>query len=313
MINVAILVDSQLSPFEFGCASELFLLSRPEFKHWYTAEVVSLSTKAIHHESGLSINAKKIASFAAYHMVVIPGWSTTKSKLTNKLKSALIDFSAQGGRLVSFCSGAFLLAEAGLLTDRNATTHWRYSESFQQRFPHVIVNNDVLYTHSDNIYCSAGSAAALDLGLAIIKQDFGARIANKVAKRLVISAHRTGGQSQYVETPVSIRHEKFASVLDWAILHLQQGVTVEDLAKQTHMSRRSFDRHFHQKMGITPKLWLIKQQLHLAKGLLETRHLTIDEVADKAGFKSSLNLRHHFNKVLGISPSKYRSQFSFND
>ena len=312
-MKVAIFVYDKLCPFEFGCATELFSLPRPEFNSWYETNIVTFKNHSPQVPYGLSFNSKQVSNFDKFDTVIIPGWSSEIMELDDSVIKALQRFHKQGKRLVSFCSGAFMLAQAGLLTFKQATTHWRYADEFKSRFPQANFANDVLFTFNDNIACSAGSAAALDLGLEIIRQDFGALIANKVARRLVISAHRQGGQAQYVETPVATRHESFTEVIDWAILNLHQGLTVERLAEKANMTRRTFDRQFHKKMGMTAKSWLIQQQLHIAKGLLETRQTSIDEIALKTGFGSALNLRHHFSKTLGITPTKYRNQFNAED
>jgi AraC family transcriptional activator FtrA len=211
---------------------------------------------------------------------------------------------------VSFCSGAFLLAELGLLDGRKATTHWRYAEFFKARFPSVHYVDDVLYVYDGKIGCSAGSAAALDLGIEIIRQDFGYKIANQVARRLVLSAHRQGGQSQFVETPVLQSPGQFAKALDWALKHLSEAIDVNNMAERANMSRRTFDRKFRSSLNQSPKEWLTTQRLNLAKELLEMETANVEKVASLCGFESAITFRHHFRKNIGVSPGQYRKQFN---
>lgn len=310
MFKIAILAYDKLAMFEFSCALELFALPRPEYRNWYQTEVVTFESEPLHALGGLQILARQVNSLALYDMLIIPGWYSEEKQVNPKLAAAISEFSQQNKRLVSFCSGAFLLAQLGVLQHKQATTHWRYAELFRQRFEQVNFVDDVLYTQDGNIYCSAGSAAALDLGIALIRQDFGHVVANQVARRLVISPHRGGGQSQYIETPVVKQSGVFAATLDWAINHLNQAIDVDDLARYAKMSRRSFDRRFRQTVGSSPKFWLNQQRINLAKQILETETQSIEQLAAKVGFENAVTLRFNFHKFVGIAPSQYQSQFS---
>jgi len=166
--------------------------------------------------------------------------------------------------------------------------------------------------HQQNISCSAGSAAALDLGIDIVRQDFGHEIANQVARRLVISPHRHGGQAQYIETPVIKNTGAFSRTFDWAIQHLNQPLSVDDLAQQANMSRRSFDRHFKSALGVSPKAWINQQRINRAKQLLEVEDLSIEQLASKVGYDNGITLRINFNKYVGVAPSQYQYQFKIN-
>ena len=310
MLKVAILAYDQLAMFEFSCALELFALSRPEYNNWYQSEVVTFESGSLHATGALQIIARQVHSLNDYDLLVIPGWRTKTKHVNARLACEISAFSAQGKRIISFCSGAFLLAQLGLLQGKHATTHWRYAELFRQRFSQVNFVEDVLYTQDGNISCSAGSAAALDLGLEVIRQDFGHVIANQVARRLVISPHRSGGQAQYIETPIAKQGGIFAATLDWAINHLHMALEVDELASKANMSRRSFDRRFREALGTSPKVWLNQQRINLAKQLLETEQLNIEQLAAKVGFDSGITLRFNFNKYVGIAPSQYQRQFS---
>lgn len=311
-MKVAILVFDQVATFELSCAIEIFALPRPEYDSWYMTDVVCFDEGPIRATGELRISAKTIQTLDEYQTLVIPSWNTLNKHVRLDLAEKITRFSEQGGRIISFCSGAFLLAQLGLLQNKRATTHWRYSDLFKQRFPLVNFVDDVLYTHDQNISCSAGSAAALDLGIEIVRQDFGHQIANQVARRLVISPHRHGGQAQYIETPVAKHIGPFSRTLDWVIEHLNQPLNVDDLAQQASMSRRSFDRHFKSTLGISPKAWINQQRINLAKQLLEVEDLSIEQLAHKVGYDNGITLRFNFNKYVGVAPSQYRTQFKTN-
>lgn len=310
MHKLAILAYDGLPLFEFGCALEVFALPRPEHTDWYKTEVVSFHTGELGTSAGMTLKTKQVDSLREFDTLIIPGWNTESNKVKLALAEQMVTFAERGKRLVSFCSGAFLLAQLGLLDGKKATTHWRYAKRFQQRFPKVEYVDNVLYTEQGQILCSAGSAAALDLSLAIVRQDFGHNVANSVARRLVISPHRSGGQAQYVETPVPEVHSRFSETLDWALTRLDKAILVDDLASQANMSRRSFDRHFRASLGLSPKAWLNQQRVNRAKSILEKDKLNIEQLAQKVGFDNAITLRFNFNKYVGISPSQYQAQFS---
>jgi AraC family transcriptional activator FtrA len=312
MSKVAILAFDQIATFELACAIEIFALARPEYDNWYQTEVVCFENNPLQATGGIAISVKTIQTLDSYQTLVIPSWNTRSNHVRLDLAEKVNRFSEQGGRIISFCSGAFLLAQLGLLQNKRATTHWRYSDVFKQRFPLVNFVDDVLYTHDQNISCSAGSAAALDLGIDIVRQDFGHEIANQVARRLVISPHRHGGQAQYIETPVTKNTGAFSRTLDWAIKHLNQPLSVDALAQQANMSRRSFDRHFKSALGVSPKVWINQQRINLAKQLLEVEDLSIEQLANKVGYENGITLRFNFNKYVGVAPSQYQSQFKVN-
>jgi len=312
MHRIAILAYDQLATFELACAIEIFALPRPEYSDWYQTQVLSFESKPLEASGGIRISTIKVTDLSPFDTLIVPGWGTTNKHVRLDMAQQVVAFAAQGKRIVSFCSGAFLLAQLGLLDGKQGTTHWRYSELFSQRFPKVNYANDVLYTHDANIYCSAGSAAALDLGLEIIRQDHGHLIANQVARRLVISPHRSGGQAQYVETPMEKASGAFAQTLDWALENIKQSLCVDDLAKQANMSRRSFDRHFRGALGCSAKSWLNQQRVVLAKHILESQKVSIDQLAEQVGFENSITLRFNFNKYVGVAPSRYQAQFFVN-
>lgn len=307
--RVAILVDEGLALFELGCAVELFALPRPEIPNWYQTDVVSFSAHPLSATGGLLVQPKVVSTLSAYDMVIIPSWPVNRP-VPEAISRELKHFFSAGGKILSFCSGAFVLGDVGLLDGRRSITHWRYADEFKQRFPATEYVEDVLYLYEGNIGCSAGSSAAIDLGIEVIRAQYGYQIANQVARRLVLAAHRSGGQSQFVETPVPKQASQFSETLDWAIAHIGDTIEVSQLAEQANMTRRTFDRHFRKTLNMSPKEWLICQRLERAKTLLESTEKNIDVIAHNSGFETAMAMRHNFRKYMGLSPSTYRKQFT---
>ena len=308
-VKVAVVVNSEVSLFELGCALELFALPRAELQPGYATEVITFNRGNITATGGIGLAVKQVESLSDYDTLIIPGWQTEQKDSDRPLIAAIQQFYKKGGRILSFCSGSFLLAETGLLNGLDVTTHWRYADRFKQRFPRVNYVDHVLYTYQQRIGCSAGSAAALDLGLEVIRQDFGAEAGNRVARRLVVAPHRKGGQSQFVDISSVIQKNAFSQTLDWALEHLPEDIAIADLVKKAHMSRRTFDRHFRRSFNMSAKQWLSRERLKLAQQLLEKENDSIEQVAIKSGFERAMNMRHYFRQYLGISPSQYRHQF----
>lgn len=310
--NVAILTFEGMPAFEFSCALEIFALPRPEIQNAYTCEVLAVDDKSIASTGGVNISVSKdISALSEFGTIVVPGWPQDRKEIPSQLALGLKNLHANGGRLISICSGAFLFATLGLLDGKQATTHWRYSDSFKARFPKVNYQGDVLYTEDNNIYSSAGSTAGLDLCLHIVRQDLGYKKANKVARRLVMQPHRAGGQAQYIEAPIlQDKPNRLSETLAWALSHLDQEILIDDLANRACVSRRSFDRQFRANMSMSPKQWLIQIRIARACEILESTGFDIEHVAQQAGFDKAINLRHHFKIQKGISPAQYRAQFA---
>lgn len=309
-MKVTILITHQVSFFELACATELFALPRPELENWYDTQVLSLTPVAEKSTFGLSVSCQAVEHLPETDLLVIPSHSTHEHQPDTKLADAVMAHNQNGGRIISFCSGSFLLAHLGLLDHRQATTHWRYAAQFKKCFPHINLNDDILYSYDGRIGCSAGSAAAIDLGLEVIRQDHGYQIANHVARRFVLPAHRQGGQSQFIDVPLSENQSRLSQVLDWACKNLSKDITVSDLAKQANMTRRTFDRQFKNNYQMTPLNWLNQRKLDRARNLLESTTMSIESIATRSGFDNAITLRHNFKKHLSTSPSKYRTQFA---
>ena len=218
----------------------------------------------------------------------------------------------RGRRILSLCTGAFVLAAAGLLDGRRATTHWTECAELARRYPRVTVDPDVLYIDEGDILTSAGSAAGIDLCLHVVRQDYGADIATQLARQLVVPPQRDGGQAQYIDAPLPVldRTNLFADTVDWLQEHLDEPVTVDALAARSAMSPRSFARRFLAATGTTPYQWLIRERVHLAQRLLETTDLSIDQIASHCGFATADNLRKHFRRAVSTSPHAYRRAFA---
>lgn len=311
--RVVTLVYDGLCTFEFAIVVELFGLPRPELPvDWYRFSVCSLERAPVRATGGVRIAASAgLRAFSGADTIVIPGWRNPDETPPPALLNAVRRAHARGARLMSICSGVFVLAAAGLLDGKRATTHWRYADRLRSRYPRIQVEPDVLYVDEGNILTSAGSAAGIDLCLHVVRSDYGAEIANQVARRLVVPPHREGGQAQYVREP--IRKDEatgLAATLEWALTRLRQGLTVADLASRAGMSMRTFARRFVDETGATPHRWLTNQRLLAAQRRLEVTHDSIDEVAEAVGFETPETLRFQFRRAFGVSPSSYRKRFS---
>lgn len=310
--NVAVLAYDGLAAFEFSIVAEVFGLSRPEMgSDWYRFQACSLKRGRLRSTGGITIEAPgRISDLARAGTIVIPGWHATEP-VPQQLITTLRRAHAAGARLVSICSGAFVLAATGLLDGKRATTHWKYAEELRSRHPKIRVEPDVLYVDEGSILTSAGSAAGIDLCLHIVRLDYGAEIANEVARRMVMPPHREGGQAQYVSEPVRTAVAgSLASLLQWAASHLHEALRVEDMAEKARMSARSFARHFQQQTGTTPHQWLMHQRLLAAQRRLEKSDESVDRIAEAVGLETAATLRQYFSRVLRTTPTAYRRQFS---
>lgn len=310
---VAALVYDQLCSFEFGCAVEIFGLPRPEFGDaWYRFTTCAADRGPMRAVGGVTINAETdLSALASAGTVIIPGWKGADVPPSSELIAALRAAYDSGARLVTICSGVFVLAAAGILEDERVTTHWRYAEKLQAKYPKLKVDPNVLYVDAGRILTSAGSAAGLDLCLHLVRRDFGARIANQVARRLVLAPHRNGGQAQFIERPIEARADsRFSSVLAMLAARVHEPFTIASMARAAAMSPRTFMRRFRDATGRSPAEWLIDARVERARELLETTDLTIDEIAERCGFGGSATLRHHFRRKLSLSPLAYRARFA---
>ncbi|MEU4408494.1 helix-turn-helix domain-containing protein [Streptosporangium sp. NPDC023963] len=242
--------------------------------------------------------------------VIVPALADVDEDPPAELVEAVRAAHASGARVVSLCTGVFVLAAAGLLDGLRATTHWAHTGELAARHPLVEVDPDVLYVDNGSVLTSAGKAAAMDLCLHLVRRDHGSAIANVVARRLVVPPHRAGGQAQFVTTPVPARDgHPLAELLTWAMRRLDQPLTVEDMARQANMSSRHLARHFHSVAGTTPLQWLLTQRIRRAQELLETTDDSVDTIASAAGMGTATTLRRHFHRTIGVPPDAYRRTF----
>ncbi|HDG1686428.1 transcriptional regulator FtrA [Kluyvera cryocrescens] len=312
--QVVVLAYDGLCTFEFGVAVEIFGLPRPEMgEHWYRFAVAAVDEGELRATGGVRLMADGNLSLLEHaDTIIVPGWRGIDSPVPNALCQALQRANQRGCRMLSICSGVFVLAAAGLLSGKQATTHWRYTEELQQRFPQIQVVEDVLYMAEDNVFTSAGSAAGIDLCLHVVRLDYGLEIANQVARRLVIQPHRDGAQKQQIEQPVARSREsqRLGMLYDFLHQHLAESHSVRSLAERVGMSERTFLRRFQDATGHTPARWLLEARLQLAQHHLATGRDSMEKVAEISGFGNARNLRLRFQQHLAISPLAYRKKFT---
>lgn len=243
--------------------------------------------------------------------IIVPSWRDPAERAPADLLTALVAAHERGARIVGLCLGAYVLAQAGLLDGRAATTHWAYAEDFARRHPGVRLQPDVLYLEDGRMLTSAGTVAAIDCCLYMLRQQLGGEIANSVARRLVVPPHRQGGQAQFVTQPLpaNATDARLSGLLDWVRAHLDQTHTLDSLAARAAMSRRTFTRHFRQMTGATVGAWLLGERLALAQRLLESSSHSVETVSNLAGFGSAVSLRQHFRTAFGVSPVAWRRTF----
>lgn len=309
--RVAALAYDGLGTFEFGIAVELFGLRRTGLGvTWYEFEACSVERGPIHAAGGIRVQVRRgLRAFDEAGTIMIPGWKIDEP-VPPALIRALRRAHSDGARSVSICSGVFVLAATGLLDGKRVTAHWRHTDRLIARYPNLHIEPDVLYVDEGSILTSAGSTAGIDLGLHIIRLDYGAEIANEIARRLVMAPHRDGGQAQYVrDSGRSPLEGGLAPVLAWAQENLAKPLSVEDLAMKARMSPRTFARRFREQTGTTPHQWLTHQRLFAAQRRLETTEESIDQIAEAVGLHTAATLRQHFSAALRTTPTAYRRQF----
>lgn len=308
---VALAYDG-LCTFEFAIAAEIFGLARPEMgQDWYRFAACGIEPGPLRAQGGLTVQVDGGPELLAQaDLIVAPGWKGIDAPVPDRLAQALRAAHARGARLASICSGAFVLAATGLLNGRRAATHWRYAEALARSHPSIQVDAAVLYVEEERVFTSAGSAAGIDLMLHIVRSDFGPDAANSVARRLVVPAHRSGGQAQFVERPVAkLPQSRLAPLLDRLRAEPARRWSVAEMARQSAMSERSFLRRFTEATGEAPGQWLTQVRVQEARRLLESTPASIEEVARLAGFGSVATLRHHFGRATGLAPREYRARF----
>jgi transcriptional regulator GlxA family with amidase domain len=313
--RVAVFVEDGVIPFELGIPARVFGMARgPDGRRLYEVVTCAARPGPVRTEADFTINVDRgPEALAEADTVVIPSSYEQLAYREGQLPSPVAEAFAHirhGTRMVSICIGSYVLAAAGLLDGRPATTHWADSEDFQRVFPKVKVNPGVLYVDDGDVLTSAGVAAGIDLCLHIIRRDHGSAVANRVARRCVVPPWRDGGQAQYVERPFpQDPASTTAAAREWAAAHLDRPVTLREMAAQVSMSVRTFTRRFREEVGMSPGQWLAQQRVEWARHLLEETDLPVDEVARRAGFGTSAGLRQHLHATLGVPPLAYRRTF----
>jgi AraC family transcriptional activator FtrA len=310
--RVALAVTEGMPIFEAAIPCEVFGRPRTDLADpWYDFRVCAERPGRTRTGAGfVAATPHGLEALAAADTVIVPACENVLEAAPPALTEALRRAHRRGARVASLCTGAFLLAEAGLLDGRRATVHWRYADLLAQRFPKVTVDPAVLYVDEGDVLTSAGVAAGLDLCLHLVRLDLGAEIANRLARRLVISPHRPGGQAQYVQTPVpQSDDESLAPLLDWALEHLDRPLTISELARRQHLTPRTLIRRFTAATGAPPLRWLLAQRVRKACSLLESTDASPARIAALCGLGSEPNLRHHFARVVGVPPVEYRRTF----
>lgn len=310
---VVALAYDRLCTFEFGCTVELFGLPRPELDvPWYDFAVCAAERGPIRATGGIAIQVPhSLRMLDRADTIVIPGWRDANEVPPEVLLRKLRAAYDRGARLCSICSGVFILAAAGLLRGKRATTHWKYADLLSSRHPDIVVEPNALYVDEGQILTSAGSAAGLDMLVHLVRRDFGPKVANQVAQRLVIPPHREGGQAQFVPRPVALDERgRLARLLDWIRGHLAAEHTIESLAAHVSMSPRTLQREFKASTGLSPYAWIVRERIERAKELLESSRLPTGQIAEWVGMGSAEALRHHFRAQVGTAPAQYRARFS---
>jgi AraC family transcriptional activator FtrA len=314
--RVVLVAYDGMTVFEFGVACDVFGgdwsreldLGVP----WYQFAVCAAGSAAVRVEGGYKLEIPHdLSVLRGADTVIVPPVEPADLLPPQEVLAGLRQAHAQGARVISLCTGAFVLAAAGLLAGRRVTTHWAECGELARQHPDLLVDPAVLYVDDGDVMTSAGSAASIDLCLHVVRKDYGAEVAARLARQLVVAPYRDGGQAQYIEAPLPLMPgaDLFTDTLAWMQEHLDEPQTVSELASRSAMSRRTFARRFEAATGTTPYQWLLRQRLQLAQRLLETSDLPVDSIAQQAGFSTAANLRKHFGRRVRTTPQAYRHTF----
>ncbi len=313
--NVAVPILDGIAPFELGVACELFALDRSDDDlPVYDFALCSPTAAPVRTTAGYSVNAThRLDRMAEADLIVLVAGSWAQGPPPSpELVEALRAAHGRGGHIMAICRGAFVLAATALLDGRAATTHWRWTEEFAQRFPAVELRPRALYVDNGDLSTSGGTSAGIDLGLHLLRRAHGSAVSSAVARRMVVPPHRGGDQAQYVTRPLARDpgSDPVGRAQQWALQHIEQPLTVDDLARAVHLAPRTFARVFVQRTGITPARWLVDRRIALARELLETSTSTVSHIAHAVGFGSVDTFQQRFRRVLGTTPSRYRQTFA---
>ena len=311
--TVVAILSPGVNSFEFGVACEAWGFDRTEDGlPGFDFKVASLSAEPVPTNNGYSINAPhRLDVVAEADLVVVP--AAGYGPFAPELLDAVRDAYDGGASVMGLCTGAFVLGEAGLLEGRACTTHWRHTAELERRYPTARVDPNVLYVLDERVMTSAGTAAGLDLCLHLMRREFGAEVANTVARRMVVPAHRDGGQAQFIDLPIACTSDGLSQLMDVLLAELAEDHTVESMARRVNMSARTFARRFQQATGTTPHAWMLRQRVLYARRQLESTDEPIELIAQRSGFGTAALLRHHFQRHTGVAPTAYRRSFACID
>lgn len=311
--SIAVVAFDRISPFHLAVPCIVFGEDRGEIGvPPFDFRVCAAESDALATSAGFTIAAQhSLDALAVADVIIVPSWRDPGETPPDALLDALRAAHARGAQVVGLCLGSYVLAAAGLLDGRAATTHWAWADDFARRYPRVRLDPNVLYIDDGNITTSAGTAAGLDCCLHVLRKLAGSHAANQVARRLVVPPHRQGSQAQFIDEPLPARAngERLAGLLDWMRANLQTDHSLDALAARMAMSRRNFTRRFRETTGTTVGAWIIAQRVAFAQRLLEDTDLPIDRIAEQSGLRTGATLRQQFAQTLKTSPSAYRRAF----
>lgn len=309
-ITVALALTDGISLLEVAAPCDIFGVNRADLADpWYDFRVCGPDNARVGGWFRPD-RPRSLAELSGAHTVILPASHDVAEEPPADLVDAVRAAHDAGARIVSLCTGAFVLAAAGLLDGRRATTHWIHAAALAARYPKVRVDPDVLYVDEGDVLTSAGKVAGIDLCLHLVRLDHGAAVANALARRLVMPPHRDGGQAQYITPPASgAQDHALADLLPWVTARLHMPLTVVDLARRVGMSTRTLTRHFNAVTGTTPLQWLLTQRIYQAQELLETTSQSVEQIAARTGMGTAATLRRHFNRAVGVPPDTYRRTF----
>ncbi|MCS6127061.1 AraC family transcriptional regulator [Shewanella baltica] len=312
-VTIAIVVFDGIIPFHLSVPYEVFeKVLKADGTPACEMTICAATPGILKTSAGFSMIVEKgLDELSSKDIIIVPSWDDPAHEPEPCIINALQQAHANGSRIIGLCMGAFVVAAAGLLDGRSATTHWRWAQCFRNLHTNVFVDEKVLYIDNGDVVTSAGTAASIDCCLYIVRQMWGSETANAAARHLVVPPHRQGGQAQYIDIPVPAvnQREPLSAIMDWAIANIASPLTVDTMAEKACISRRHFTRRFQQATGTSFSLWLVNQRLIMVKRYLETTDHSIDRIAEQAGFASTTSLRRHFRQQFDISPSNYRFVF----
>lgn len=312
MRSIAVIAYDQISLTELALAYHVFAYPYAGIDRRYRFLVCAGEAQPLCTGPGVTISCDHgLEAVPTADLVLVPAWRDVDEQPPEPMLAAIRQARRNGAELLSICTGTFVLAAAGVLDGRRATTHWMHVAQLQQRYPRVTVLADALYVDDGDILTSAGTASGVDLCLHLVRRDHGAELANEIGRRMIVPPHRDGGQLQYIETPIRPTQldSPIAPVLDYALQHLEAPLTVEQLASRSHMSGRTFARRFKQTTGATPLQWLLHQRVLQARRLLEQSERPVEQIGRDSGLGSPANFRAQFRRIVGTTPSAYRRTF----